>query len=890
MQYMSSILLLTLTLLGSRAAFAENSAVRGEIDLQSVDWQGPEIIDLRGDWRFYWNQLLSPEDLQEDLGQLTAYVPMEAGWRKPELAQLDLPRLGSATYQLKLKLAPLKTFGLMIPAINSASRVWIDKLLVQDYGKVTLNPDEAEGFVKKNYIQFVSGAVETTITVQVSNHQFFYGGVWLPLRIGLPEHINEERIQYVVQDALSYGMILFMAFYHVYIWIILRRSFGPLLFGLFCFSIIMRSSVVGDGQVLHTIFPSIPLKLHFFMEYFGLASSAGLILSFMRDLYPRETSRFLYYPLMFLSVAWSLSILVLTPRIYASFLESFQLVIFAVGLLTLGTLALALKRKRDGARLYMSSAFFLFFTVGHDISLSKRMVESVPLVQFGVLVLLLTQAFLLARRFVHSFERAEQAEQTVKVLNNDLEKKVESRTEQINTILRHAQSGFLLIDREGSIQNGFTSSCESILGIKLKPGQAFQEVLKGSVHLPIQFTLAVEQIFAGTLPAEVAMQQLPSRFPSDNRIIGLQGAAVRDPSTEAVLSILLTINDVTDLVAAEEGLKRSGILIHILEDQNAFRIFLADFKSDVEAAMIAVQKNNSPTLQSLIHTMKGNVASFNLQELVDLIHQVEDRVEISVHDVQKISQFMRDFLQNYQAILHVDYEQPDRGVFNVVQQDLQELQESLQPVASAPVMERLQLWMQTITFLPVLSYTTPLVPMVKRVAEQLQKKVVLKIEGAELKVHPAYGRLLTTLTHMVRNALVHGIEYPDERQEKPEQGTITMKFSQMKDGGLQIIVLDDGQGLNTEKIMSHARKQGITVGEGTHDESSLFALIFHPSFSTADQVSDLAGRGMGLAAVASAAKELGGRFEVASRKGEGTRFTIVLPAPQRNLTQLSAAV
>jgi HPt (histidine-containing phosphotransfer) domain-containing protein len=322
------------------------------------------------------------------------------------------------------------------------------------------------------------------------------------------------------------------------------------------------------------------------------------------------------------------------------------------------------------------------------------------------MILMCSQALILAQRFARAFDRAEHAEQEVTKLNQGLEQKIVERTEQINTILSHVRSGFLLVDRDSHLQTGFTSSSETILGRRLQVGLSLPQQLGFNSRLEMQFSLAIQQIYDSDLPTEVAMQQLPSRFPMDKRVIGLQAAAVKSRENAQVTAVLLTINDVTDLVAAEEGLRRADILIHILEDQDAFRIFLVDFKKDLEAAIQAIQQKNTVTLHSILHTMKGNAASFNLDDWVARLHQMEEKNPIAVADLQDMAQHVRSFLRQNEGILHLDFDHPMRSVFGVDQNDLNALKETLDPIASPAAMARVESWSRSVQALPLKSYAT----------------------------------------------------------------------------------------------------------------------------------------------------------------------------------------
>lgn len=162
-----------------------------------------------------------------------------------------------------------------------------------------------------------------------------------------------------------------------------------------------------------------------------------------------------------------------------------------------------------------------------------------------------------------------------------------------------------------------------------------------------------------------------------------------------------------------------------------------------------------------------------------------------------------------------------------------------------------------------------------------QKPVKLKLSGAEVLVDKAViERIYDPLLHLLRNAFDHGIEFPDVRRQsgKPEQGSIEINVFHR--GGQTIIeVTDDGQGLNLDRIGSRAIEMGILTPQqlATISDDRLSDIIFEPGFSTAAQVSELSGRGVGLDVVRTQLTHLKGTISVASQPGVGTTFTLRLP-------------
>ena len=179
---------------------------------------------------------------------------------------------------------------------------------------------------------------------------------------------------------------------------------------------------------------------------------------------------------------------------------------------------------------------------------------------------------------------------------------------------------------------------------------------------------------------------------------------------------------------------------------------------------------------------------------------------------------------------------------------------------------------------------------VRDLAQKLGKKIELKTigEGTELD-KSLIERISDPLTHLVRNSLDHGVEMPEDRiaKGKSPTGTITLK-AYHQSGNIVIEVGDDGAGLNRQKIMSKAREKGIAVHDQMSD-NEVWLLIFEPGFSTADVVTEVSGRGVGMDVVKRNITAMGGRVEIESMTGIGTRMTVRLPLTLAILDGMSVA-
>jgi two-component system chemotaxis sensor kinase CheA len=167
---------------------------------------------------------------------------------------------------------------------------------------------------------------------------------------------------------------------------------------------------------------------------------------------------------------------------------------------------------------------------------------------------------------------------------------------------------------------------------------------------------------------------------------------------------------------------------------------------------------------------------------------------------------------------------------------------------------------------------------VRDLSQKLGKQVELKTSGESTELDKGLTERITDpLTHLIRNSLDHGIEMPEDRAAKGKQpvGTITLK-AYHQSGNIVIEVGDDGAGLNRTKILSKAKERGLPVHDQMTD-AEVWMLIFEAGFSTADQVTEVSGRGVGMDVVKRNITGMGGRVEIDSMTGVGTRMTVRLP-------------
>ena len=222
----------------------------------------------------------------------------------------------------------------------------------------------------------------------------------------------------------------------------------------------------------------------------------------------------------------------------------------------------------------------------------------------------------------------------------------------------------------------------------------------------------------------------------------------------------------------------------------------------------------------------------------------------------------------------IEYENIHNGLANL-ERNSRDLQESVMSIRMLPI-----------------NFVFGRFPRVVRdLTKKMHKEVKLKMVGEDTELDKGLiEKLSDPLTHLVRNSIDHGIESPEERRAagKPEEGTITLSASH-QGGSILVEIHDDGAGLSREKLLAKAEEKGVPVSENPSDKE-VWQLIFAAGFSTAKEVTDVSGRGVGMDVVSRNISEMKGQIEIDSVAGQGTRIGLRLPLTLAILDGMSLRV
>ncbi len=468
-------------------------------------------------------------------------------------------------------------------------------------------------------------------------------------------------------------------------------------------------------------------------------------------------------------------------------------------------------------------------------------------------------------------------------INANLEGIVAERTATIKTILDSVKFGFLIVGSDGKVQDGFSKSCQDLLGKELVAGVHFMDAFKlredRNAGLIQEF---LGQAFDDIMPEEMTLQQLPPRITHKGRTLALQTCTVRGAKNE-VKGILFTIIDATDLQRAEREGARQALLVRILKEADAFRDFVEETKTRVGMCRTFIRSNHPAKVRAELHTIKGNTSAFDLIEAAKIVHAIEDQKTITEADIDTFESALRAFLDENFDVLQISYDEGGEDTISLSSDQIDQMLERLSRVpAGQNVHQEAVRWAAEARFKTARSLIGALPDYAKRLAARLCKSIDVIVEGGDIRMDPEVMRTTTqSLVHLVRNSIDHGIEDSSERQAKPGVAQLKIIFGD-EPMAWSVKVVDDGKGIDGDRVANNAVSKGLLTPEQVKSMSAQekLSLIFMNGLSTSETISEVSGRGVGMSAVESTVKDSGGKLELDGKLGRGTTITITIPKPE----------
>lgn len=351
----------------------------------------------------------------------------------------------------------------------------------------------------------------------------------------------------------------------------------------------------------------------------------------------------------------------------------------------------------------------------------------------------------------------------------------------------------------------------------------------------------------------------------------------------------------------------SAVLCFVLEPEQISFVSAGDTEQIYAEQTVESEQLSEPERLFEPAITEASVIAESVQPVATPAVEVQSTLKADVHAAPANAEQVRPKAKASESTsIRVAVEKVDQlinlvGELVITQSMLAQRSSSLDPVINGDLLnsmgqlERnardLQESVMSIRMMPMEYVFSRFPRLVRDLASKLNKQVELTLLGSSTELDKSLiERIIDPLTHLVRNSLDHGIEEPATRiaAGKSPVGNLTLS-AEHQGGNICIEVIDDGAGLNRQRILAKAQSQGLAVNENMSDED-VGMLIFAPGFSTAEQVTDVSGRGVGMDVVKRNIQEMGGHVQVSFQAGLGTSIRILLPLTLAILDGMSVKV
>ena len=383
-------------------------AIKGVLDLREWDFEKDGIVKLDGEWEFYWDKLLTPEDFKKNDPILDGITWIPGSWKALNLNGEELPDEGYATYRLKILIN--KRAGLLSlrnEEIRTSYKIWVNEVITISEGHVKTSKNIIPKLTGNSHSAlFESNSEVLQLILQVSNFVDLNGGIHKSLTLGTENQIKKVRDQNIALDMFLFGSLVIMALYHFGLFLLRKKNISFLLFGVFCLLIALYGLSFGEGilqsfNIINSL--NIILRYNYLCGFLG----APIILAFVHSIFPKDTHRkalkiflIVWAPLLLFLFFSPINLLVRALNIYA--IMSLVTLIFVTYILFN-----ALLQKQEGSLIFLFGFSVFFLTAISDLLSQNGFIETRELAPFGLFIFIFSQAYLLSKQFTNAFYMTE---------------------------------------------------------------------------------------------------------------------------------------------------------------------------------------------------------------------------------------------------------------------------------------------------------------------------------------------------------------------------------------------------------------------------------------------------------------------------------------------------
>jgi signal transduction histidine kinase len=401
-------------------------------------------LKLQGEWEFYWQELLSPEDIRSRMagGELAdRYINIPSSWLGYQLDGQELSGEGFATFRLVTRLSEQdrnERLALRLPTIFHAYKLWVNGELLAEVGVVGQDKRSMTPRLATKLVFFQPENDRVELVMQVANFHHKRGGITKYIELGGSNVLTAKTNLKIAAEMFITASLLVIGVYHLLLYMLRRKDRAPLYFGLFTVLFGIRSLLVGELMFTQW-FPRFPWELQFKIEYLILCTSGYIITMYFECIFPNYVSRWFRIGSRIVTSALCLVVVVTPALIYSKMLLLIGVIVVLHMVYLMVGLAEAAMRRMEGALIFLLVSVVALVTVINDFLYFNEWSLIGNTSPFGLLVFTIAQMILLSSRYTRAAANEERIARELYEANNKLTE-MNSNLEQIVLERTHALS------------------------------------------------------------------------------------------------------------------------------------------------------------------------------------------------------------------------------------------------------------------------------------------------------------------------------------------------------------------------------------------------------------------------------------------------------------------
>lgn len=401
-------------------------------------------LPLNGEWAFYWQELLSPEDIQlrsAREGSIDRWISIPGSWLGDQLEGQQLKGTGYATFRLLIQLSEQdrhERLALRLPTIFHAYTLWVNGERLAEVGTVGPNKSSMTPQLATKLVFFQPEQDTVELVMQVANFHHKRGGITKSIELGGSDVLTVQTNLKIAAEMFITASLLVIGVYHLMLFILRRKDRATLYFGLITLLLGIRSLLVGE-HLATQLWPAFPWGLQFKIEYLILCSSAYIITMYSDCIFPRYVSRWFLLGSRIVTGAFCIVVAVTPALIYTQLLLIIGVMIVLHMVYLMVGLVLAAVRGREEALLFLLVSMVALVTVINDFLYYSGWSPIGNTSSLGLLVFTIAQMILLSSRFTRAASNEEritrelqEANHRLSEMNMNLERTVQERTRALS--------------------------------------------------------------------------------------------------------------------------------------------------------------------------------------------------------------------------------------------------------------------------------------------------------------------------------------------------------------------------------------------------------------------------------------------------------------------------